>query len=123
VHHSRPKNLNLLTIKFPLPAIVSILHRITGVALFLLIPFFLWVFQRSLTADGYEALQYWLTQTYCKWLLWLLFIPLCFHLVAGIRHLLSDLHIGASLKQGRRTAALTFLITAVIMIGMGVWLW
>lgn len=123
MNHIRPKNLNLFTIHFPIPAIVSILHRISGVVLFLLIPFILWALSCSLTSEGFEQIKYWLGQTPVKLFFWLLFVPFCFHLIAGIRHLLSDIHIGDSLKAGRTTAWLTFIITLLVLALVGIWLW
>ncbi len=121
--HPRPKNLNLFTIHFPIPAIVSILHRLTGFFLFLLIPFVLWGLAFSLTESGFETLQRWLDTNTFKFIFWVLFIPFSFHLVAGIRHLLSDIHIGDSLQGGRRTAVLTFVISILLILLAGVWLW
>lgn len=120
---SRPKNLNLLTIRFPLPAIISILHRASGVFLFLLIPLLLWALQFSLTASGFDTLQQWLSLFSVKLIFWLLFIPFCFHLLAGVRHLLSDINIGVSLKGGRRSAQITIIIFFVVMILAGFYLW
>lgn len=121
--HTRPKNLNLFTIRFPIPAIVSILHRISGVCLFLLIPALLWLLSVSLTEQGFDVLQQWMGTLYVKFVIWALLIPFCFHLVAGIRHLLSDVHVGDTLKAGRLTAQLTFVITLILVILAGVWLW
>jgi succinate dehydrogenase / fumarate reductase cytochrome b subunit len=123
VNHPRPKNLNLFTIHFPIPAVVSILHRVSGAFLFLLIPVALWALDFSLTMDGYEKFQQWTDHIWVKLIFWILFIPFCFHLVAGIRHLLSDIHLGDTLKLGRTTAVLTFIITALLVILAGVWLW
>lgn len=119
----RPKNLNLFTIRFPLPAIVSILHRITGFCLFLLIPFVLWLLDYSLTETGFESLQSWTDYFLVRFCLWVLLIPFCFHLVAGVRHLLSDLHMGDGLAMGRLTAKITFVVSAVLVIMVGIWLW
>lgn len=123
MNHTRPKNLNLFTIHFPIPAIVSILHRASGAFLFLLIPFVIWALDVSLTDSGFDMFQQWLGTIYVKFLLWLLLVPLCFHLVAGVRHLLSDIHVGDSLKGGRLAAVLTFIISAVLVILAGIWLW
>ncbi len=119
----RPKNLNLLTIRFPLPAIISILHRITGVLLFLSIPFALWCFQLSLTDTGFDALQAHLDGLVVKLIFWALLAIFAFHFVAGIRHLLSDVHIGDSLKSGRLSAKLTIVVAIILIILAGVWLW
>ena len=123
MNSSRPKNLNLFTIRFPLPAIVSILHRITGFILFLFIPLMLWVLAYSLTPSGFDALQAWLGNIYVKLIFWALLVPFCFHLVAGIRHLLSDIHIGVSLKGGRLSAQLTFVVSIILVVLVGIWLW
>jgi succinate dehydrogenase / fumarate reductase cytochrome b subunit len=123
VNQARPKNLNLFTIHFPIPAIVSILHRLSGFFLFLCIPFALWLLGFSLTESGFESLQQSMENIAVKFIIWLLFIPFIFHLVAGIRHLLSDIHIGDTLKLGRITALLTFIISALLVILAGVWIW
>ena len=121
--NNRPKNLNLFTIRFPIPAIVSILHRLSGAVLFLLIPFVIWGLALSLTSDGFEMLVDWTSLFYIKFMIWLFFIPFCFHLVAGIRHLLMDIHIGSSLAMGRLFAKLTILISIFIIFLLGIWLW
>jgi succinate dehydrogenase / fumarate reductase cytochrome b subunit len=123
VNHARPKNLNLFTIHFPLPAIVSILHRISGAFLFLCIPFVLWLLAFSLTEAGFASLQEGLSNIVVKGIIWLLLIPFIFHLVAGIRHLLSDIHIGDSLEMGRAMSVLTFIVSALLVVLAGVWLW
>ena len=123
MNSSRPKNLNLFTIHFPLPAIVSIFHRLSGAFLFLLIPFLLWVLSVSFTPSGFQTIQEWSQGTFAKSLIWLIFIPFCYHLVAGCRHLLMDVHVGSSLRGGKIGAALTFIISILLIIFVGVWLW
>jgi succinate dehydrogenase / fumarate reductase cytochrome b subunit len=123
VDHTRPKNLNLLTIRFPLPAIASILHRMSGFVLFLLIPVMLWGLSFSLTDSGFNNIQLWLSEGYVKWLFWALLIPFCYHLVAGLRHLLSDLHIGNTRAGGKTAAIFVFVISAILVILTGIWLW
>ncbi len=123
MRNSRPKNLDLFTISFPLPAIVSLMHRISGACLFILIPFMLWGLSLSLTVSGFDMLQQWAGCTPIKIVFWLLFIPFLYHLVAGIRHLLSDIHIGDTLKAGRLTAMLVIVVSILLVIGAGIWLW
>jgi len=120
---TRPKNLNLFTIRFPLPAIASILHRISGFVLFLFIPVLLWAFNFSLTDQGFETWQQWLHSVYGKVLIWLCLIPLCYHFAAGIRHLLSDIHVGNSRKGGKIAALFVFIATLVLVVLTGIWLW
>lgn len=120
---TRPVNLNLFTIQFPLPAKVSLFHRISGFALFILIPVGLWLFSQSLTDSGYDMLREWKSQFYVKLIFWILLMPFCYHLVAGLRHLLMDLHIGATLKGGRQSAWLTLIFSFLLIILTGIWLW
>lgn len=121
---ARPMNLNLFTIHFPLPAITSILHRISGVILFLLIPFAIWGLDLSLNSyQDFETVSSYLSTPLIKFIFWLIWLAFSYHFVAGIRHLLMDLHIGEQLKSGWIGALLTIIITAVLAIIAGVWLW
>lgn len=124
MNHKKPKNLNLFTIHFPIPAIVSILHRISGVILFLLIPLLLWGFNLSLASQqNFNDLHNFLTQPVSKFIIWCVLAAFIYHFVAGIRHLLMDIHIGEELKSGRLTANLTLIISILLIILTGVWLW
>lgn len=120
----RPVNLNLWTIAFPIPAIVSILHRISGVILFLLIPALLALLACSLkSADGFNQVLSFLALPFVKFCVFATLLALFYHLVAGIRHLLMDFHCGDSLKGGRIGAWLTLFVTLVFAIFSGIWLW
>lgn len=119
----RPVNLNLFTIRFPLPAIVSILHRISGVFLFLSIPVILWALDFSLTQDGFDALHDWSGNILIKFVIWAVLAAFLYHLVAGIRHLLTDVQIGTSRESGKRTALMVFVISIIFIILAGIWLW
>lgn len=122
--NQRPKNLNLFTIRQPLPAIVSILHRISGIILFLLIPFLLWVLNLSLSnPEGYETLHEYLSSNTAKFIIWCSLSAFFYHFVAGIRHLLMDVHLGEELKSGRLSARITLVIAGLLIIMAGVWLW
>lgn len=124
MNKKRPINLDLTTIQFPITAVVSILHRISGVILFFYLPFLLWLLDQSLNSSTHFLnLQADLSESYMKWLLWILLAALFYHFVAGIRHLLMDLHYGDSLQGGRLGAKLTIVITAVLTLMAGVWLW
>jgi succinate dehydrogenase / fumarate reductase cytochrome b subunit len=56
-------------------------------------------------------------------LFWALLIPFCYHLVAGVRHLLSDIHIGNTRTGGKIAAISVFVISAILVILTGIWLW
>lgn len=124
MNNHRPKNLNLLTIRFPIPAIVSILHRISGVILFLLIPAFLWALSLSLSSSqDFDYIHQFLASSFIKFLIWCFLSAFIYHLIAGIRHLLMDIHIGDKLKTGRLTAQLTMVASAILIVLTGIWLW
>lgn len=124
MNKQRPVNLNLFTIKFPIPAIVSILHRISGVLVFLLIPFLLWLLQASLSSiEQFDALYEIFDGILVRFILWVLLSALLFHLIAGIRHLLMDTGLGESLKAGQFSAWLVIFLGAFLTICVGIWLW
>lgn len=119
----RPKNLNLFSIRFPIPAIVSILHRISGFFLFLLIPFVLYALSYSLTMKGFKQISQLFDLWWVKFGAWLVLASLGYHLIAGLRHLLSDLHFGDTLRAGRFSAYMVFLFAIVLAVLLGVWIW
>lgn len=120
----RPKNLNLFTIRFPIPAIISILHRISGVILFLIIPFMLWGLSLSLSSpQDFDDLHLFLLSPLIKFLIWGSLSAFIYHFIAGIRHLLMDVHVGEELKSGRLSAKLTLFISIILIILAGIWLW
>jgi succinate dehydrogenase / fumarate reductase cytochrome b subunit len=124
VNTQRPVNLNLFTIKFPIAAIVSILHRLSGLFLFLIIPFMLWTLEFSLASqDNFQTLHDSLTTPTAKILILLLLSPCIYHFVAGIRHLLMDMELGVELRSGSITAILTILITLLLIVLTGVYIW
>jgi succinate dehydrogenase / fumarate reductase, cytochrome b subunit len=124
VKQNRPVNLNLFTIRFPITAITSILHRISGVILFLLIPLLLWMLQMSLASPWtYLKLVDALSAPITKLIIFGLLASLIYHLVAGIRHFFMDVHIGDSKQGGRLGAMIVMGVSLVLIAGMGVWLW
>ena len=120
----RPVNLDVRTISFPIPAIASILHRISGVILFLVIPLLLWTLSMSLeSAEGFEKIRSCFTSLTGKFLIWAILTALIYHLFAGIRHLFMDAGMGESLKAGRFIAKLVIGLAVISSIAIGVWLW
>ena len=115
---------DLLRYHFPVPAIVSILHRISGVLLFIAIPFLLWALDFSLKSPAhFQALLSCLSSSWGHLILWGFLAALFFHVIAGVKHLIMDLGIGESLQVARRSAWLIVILQLVMMIVMGVWLW
>jgi succinate dehydrogenase / fumarate reductase cytochrome b subunit len=121
----RPVFLNLFAIRQPLPAITSILHRISGALLFLVgIPFLLWMVQGSLASpDAWAAMRATLSAPLARLVLLLLAWASFHHLLAGLRHLLLDLHIGIDLKPARQSAAIMFVLALVLTLAVAVKLW
>lgn len=121
----RPKYLNLLKIREPLPAIVSILHRISGVLLFFPgIPLFLYGLQMMLESpESFTRLQSILANPFSKVFLLLATWFFSHHLFAGIRHLGLDLHYGLQLQHARLTSKLVLVFGAILTVLTGICLW
>ena len=124
VNDKRPVNLDLTTIKFPIPALASISHRIAGVALFVAVPMLLWMLDRSLASpESFAEMKELLDTKLAKVVLFGILMALAYHFVAGIKHLIMDWGIGETLEGGRRFAIAGFVIAAVLMFLAGVWVW
>ncbi len=121
----RPINLSLSTVMTqPLPAIASIMHRITGVLLFVGIAFLLYLLDQSLTsAQGLEHARSVLAMPLPKLLLIAIVATLIYHFVAGIKHLFLDFDIGDTIEGGRLAAQVTIVISVVLIGLAGAWLW
>ena len=108
---SRPEFRNihvsqLLNYKLPPPGLVSIMQRISGASLFLLLPFILWLFDLSLTSEiSYARLVEIGSNALVKLVLVGLAWAYLHHLIAGVRYLMLDLHVGLD-KPVARTSAL-----------------
>jgi succinate dehydrogenase / fumarate reductase cytochrome b subunit len=121
---NRPVNLDLMTISFPPMAIVSILHRITGVLVFALIPVLFYMLTRSLSSPAsFIQVQALMVTAPFKLLSWIFASSFAFHLIAGLRHLLMDFGIGEGLLAGRRSALLTLILSVIVSLFLGYWIW
>lgn len=122
--NQRPVNLELSKFKFPLAAIVSILHRISGIFTFAGVAVLLWLLDASLASEeSFEALQQTLTQPLWQVMIWLVLAALGYHLVAGIRHMFMDMGLGESLNGGRIGAQMVLVGALILMVLAGVWVW
>jgi succinate dehydrogenase cytochrome b subunit len=113
--------------RLPLAAWVSILHRIAGALMFLLLPFVIWLFDTSLSSEGsYESFANafsiglgsapaWLIKVVTLVLIW----AYLHHLFAGVRHLWIDLKHDISKEQGRMTALFTAVASVLLTVVMG----
>lgn len=122
--NQRPVNLDISTIKLPITAIVSILHRISGVFLFAGVAVLLWMLDASLTSEErFLALQETLLNPVWQVIIWTVLAALGFHLAMGVRHLLMDCGIGESFKGGRLGAKIALVVAALLIVLAGVWVW
>jgi succinate dehydrogenase / fumarate reductase cytochrome b subunit len=108
----RPKNLDLTTIRLPLPAKVSILHRVSGAGLFLCFPVMLWMFGASLTsAETFATFKSVFASLPAKVIVAGLIWAYVHHFCAGIRFLLLDLHVGIDKESARKSSAVVFAVS------------
>ena len=122
--HSRrlPVFLNLAQIRFPIGAIVSIVHRVAGVLLFIALPVVALMLDASLrTEAGFVAVRDLLSSP-----LWIataavLLWALVHHLLAGVRHLLMDVGIGGELERARTSARLVLIAAPALAVLLLVW--
>lgn len=120
----RPKYLNLLKIRLPITGIASINHRLSGLILFLSIPFSLYLLQLSLSSEaGFKEALSCFSSSWIKLALVLLTWSFVHHLFAGFRFLLIDQNVGVSLSVARKSAwFVVFAAVVVTLVISGVWI-
>jgi len=124
MNKQRPKHLALHQIKLPLPGIVSILHRASGLLLFFALPLLLLMLQYSLSSIGtYTDLMAVLAHPLAKLLLLGLLWAFLHHFCAGLRYLAVDLHWVRDLAQARNSSRVVMAVSLVPTIIAGVKLW
>ena len=118
----RPVYLNLARISMPIAALMSILHRISGVLLFFAIPAVIYLFELSLrSAQEFSTVTSLLNSTPGKLTLVVILWALLHHLFAGIRYLLLDVHIGLTREGARVGAWIVFgaeALTLLLIVSM-----
>lgn len=121
---ARPKHLNLFVIKQPLPAIISILHRVSGVFLFLFLALLLWLLQESLASPtSFENMRAIAAQPLMKLAIIVMVWSYLHHLFAGLRHLAFDLHIGGELGVARASSAAVMVASLALTAVAAVAIW
>ena len=114
---ARPVYLDLLRIHLPITGWVSILHRISGVLLFLAAPLGVWGLAISLSGeDGFRRMADWMTHPLAKLFLVLLIWSFAHHVFAGIRHLALDAHWGVDLHHARRSSVAVMLAAGMLTL-------
>ena len=121
----RPKYLDLPRIRLPVPGIVSILHRVSGALMVLvLVPVLLSSLDKSLASqESFEDLRFALGNPLLKLLVIGLSWAFLHHLLAGIRYLLLDLHLGIDLPTTRFWSKAVLVVSGVLTLLVAVSIW
>lgn len=116
--------LNIRAIQFPITAIASILHRISGFLLFLIIGPVLWMLKLSISSEEkfYIINSFLLKYSYIsKFLVWIVITILNYHVIFGIRQILMDFgYLKSNLLIGKISAKIVFTLVIVLSIYLGI---
>ncbi|HDL7768231.1 TPA: succinate dehydrogenase cytochrome b556 subunit [Yersinia enterocolitica] len=125
VKKQRPVNLDLQTIRFPVTAIASILHRVSGVMTFVAVGILLWLLGLSVSSqEGFMQAAAVMNSFFVKFIFWGILTALAYHVCGGIRHLLMDFgYVEESLVAGTRSAQVVMVLTLVLSVLAGVLVW
>lgn len=119
--------IDALGYRLPPAGLVSILHRLSGLLLFILLPFIIWMFDTSLTSEitysqfssvfsaGTGFVPGWFYKLVALALIW----AYLHHLIAGLRHLWMDATHAVSLQFGRASAMFTLIVSVVLTLALG----
>jgi succinate dehydrogenase / fumarate reductase, cytochrome b subunit len=121
---ARPIWYNLSPANLPIPGLVSIFHRVSGLALFAGMFWLLSLLDASLTSqESYSRFSALVAHPFAKLLLLGLGWAFLHHFCAGIRYLLLDMHVGASLEAARRSSGVVFAVSLLLTAILGARLW
>jgi succinate dehydrogenase / fumarate reductase, cytochrome b subunit len=117
------RNIHIFQImgyRMPLAALVSILHRISGLLMFVLLPFILFLLEKSLVSEiSFDYFRGLTSGWFIKLVLLALSWAYLHHFCAGIRHLIMDNHIGLSKDGSRRSAAIVLVVSLALAALVG----
>src|SRR5712691_12496877 len=120
----RPLWYNLSPLNLPAPGLVSIFHRISGLALFLGLVAFLYFLDLSLASEsGFARAGEYLRHPLGKIALVAVLWSFLHHLCAGVRHLFLDIQVGVELKAARRSAFAVFVVSLALTAFIAARLW
>ena len=117
----------IVAYRLPLAGMVSILHRISGVLLFLLMPFIIWMFDTSVSSEisfdvfrsafaaGVGFIPGWFLKLVALALIW----AYLHHLIAGIRHLWMDATHAVTKEFGQSSAVVTLALSVLLTLALG----
>ncbi|WP_395344004.1 succinate dehydrogenase, cytochrome b556 subunit [Ningiella sp. W23] len=124
VKKQRPVNLDLTTIKLPSAGKASILHRVTGVAMFFALLFVVWAWATSLNSkEGFELVVSLLDGVFGYIIALGTLSALSYHFIGGVRHVIMDMGYWEELKSGATSANVSIGLWIVVTVILGVVLW
>jgi len=124
VRKERPKNLDLTTVKMPVTATASILHRVSGIIVFIALAIFLILLNCSLSsAEDFQRVQGYFDLFIVEFVFWGSLTGLAYHAVFGIRHMIQDLGYWEEMDSSSLSAKVGFVITAALSVLAGVLVW
>jgi succinate dehydrogenase / fumarate reductase cytochrome b subunit len=124
VNDKRPVNLDIRTISLPITAYTSILHRVSGVFLVVGVALLFWLLATSLDGpEGFEQAKACLASFWGKISIWAVLIGLSYHSAGGVKHLVMDAGIGETMQGGERGSKLVLVVTAILIVLTGLWVW
>ena len=122
----RPVNLSVLGLfaAMPVTAVASILHRITGIVLFVGALYLCYLLDLALGDQaGFAQAGVVLATPAGKLALWAILAALGYHVIAGVKHLLLDLHVGDTLKGARVASWVSIVLAVLAAVAAAFWLW
>ena len=120
----RPKNLDLTTVKMPVTATASILHRVSGIIVFIALAIFLTLLNCSLSsAENFQRVQGYFDLFIVEFVFWGALTGLAYHAVFGIRHMIQDMGHWEEMESSSLSEKIGFIITAALSILAGYLVW
>ena len=109
--------LQIIRYRLPAAGVVSILHRVSGAMMFLLLPFILYLFDLSITSEiSFDSLKGFTSHWFVKLLILAVSWGYLHHFCGGIRHLIMDAHIGLSKEEARKSAHVVFWVSVPLTL-------
>jgi succinate dehydrogenase / fumarate reductase cytochrome b subunit len=124
VRKERPKNLDLATVKFPITATASILHRVSGIIVFIALAIFLLLLNYSLASEtDFVRVAGYFDNILIEFVMWGSLTGLAYHAVFGVRHMIQDLGFWEEMDSASLSAKVGFIVTAVLSVLAGGLVW
>lgn len=109
--------------RLPVPGVVSILHRASGLLMFVALPLLLWLFDLSLSSErSFDHLRQFASGGFARLVLLALGWSLLHHLCAGVRFLLLDVHVGTERAAARRSSWVVFAVSVPLAFVLALFL-